>query len=579
MFAVLSMVDVPRLAPVTFKKEMGAVGPLSDSPSSEGLETCAECGKSLFKPSYCKLCGRPFCSKHVAPQSHSCPQMVRRARKGSSRRPLALVGLGLLVIIAAALGIHLSRSAGKAGWNGTTVFTDVTLQAGVGDTGSGHGLALADVDGDGDIDIYVVNKNGPNVLYRNDGNGSFTDITEISGAGDFGPGHGAVFLDYDNDGDLDLYVANWGGKNAPNRLYRNEGNGTFTDVSDQSGISKMRAGASHGCIALDFDADGFCDIFASSAEEPPILLHNNGDGTFEDYSEKAGLRSSPRPHFLSAVDFDEDGDCDIMVSNSDPSDGDADAPNQFYVNTGRGTFVELAERTGLLKGDLHGACFGDFNGDGHIDLLAPDAARGSRMNFLLNDGRGRFHDSTRRSKTWHTQARTHGMACGDFDNDGDLDAFLTSRDGNLLFANDGTGVFVEVSEKTGLAQPHGDTKAAAFFDYDNDGDLDLYVVVHNGMNRLFRNDGTTGNWLAVKLLGTRSNRDGIGARIEVRTGSGLQVREVIGGKGHMQDPLVQFFGLGQASAAESVTIRWPSGRVQTLRSVEANQVLVVEEKA
>ena len=256
------------------------------------METCAQCGKSLFKPSYCKLCGRPFCSKHVAPKNHDCPGLKEIERRTIPRGMVLLTVVGLSIAATAILCTYLVVPRGHASWNGTTIFTEVTDQAGVGDMGSGHGLALADIDNDGDIDIYVVNKNDPNVLYRNEGNGSFTDISTLSG------------------------------------------------------ISKTRPGASHGCIALDFDRDGFCDILALSAEEVPILLHNNGDGTFEDYSYKVGFRPAPRPNFISAVDFDEDVDDDIMTSNSDPDDGDADSPNQFYVNTGMGTFVEMAKKGG-----------------------------------------------------------------------------------------------------------------------------------------------------------------------------------------------------------------------------------------
>ena len=214
-----------------------------------------------------------------------------------------------------------------------------------------------------------------------------------------------------------------------------------------------------------------------------------------------------------------------------------------------------------------------------MDLFAPDASTGSALNILLNDGKGRFRDWTKRSGSWHTEARTHGMACADFDDDGDLDAFLTSRDANVLFANDGHALFAEVSSQAQLNQPLGDTKAATFFDYDGDGDLDLYIVVHDGKNRLFRNDQTGGNWLAVRLFGRNSNSDGVGSKIEVTTRSRSQTREVIGGRGHMQDPFVQFFGLGDDSIVDYIRITWPTGKVQIMRNVEANQVIAVEESS
>jgi len=476
--------------------------------------------------------------------------------------------------------VILSLMAGPrppAEWMGKTVFVDVTAEAGVGCQGSGHGLALGDYDADGYVDIYVVNKAGPNVLFRNNGDGTFTDVTEVSGAGDRGGGHGAAFVDYDNDGDLDIWVANWVENRDPNVLYRNNGDGTFTNVNQESGISRFRPGGSHGCTVLDFDRDGLIDLFASSAEEACILLRNRGDGTFEDYSERSGMRVGVRPHFQSTIDLDLDGFIDIMVSNSDPEDGDKDAPNQFYKNTGLGTFVDVAASVGLLKGDLHGAAFADFNGDGYLDLFAPDAAKGSKLNFLLNDGHGRFRDATKRSGTWHPAERTHAMACGDFDNDGDLDAFLTSAGQDLLFANAGDARFREVARIVGLADIPGDPKAAGFLDYDNDGDLDLYIVFSDRPNTLFRNDNTPGNWIKVKLVGSRSNRDAVGARIELVSAAGVQVREVCGGRGHMQDTFEQFFGLGNSDLVESVRVLWPSGEVSLLESVRANQRLVIRE--
>ncbi len=447
----------------------------------------------------------------------------------------------------------------------------------MGYEGSGHGLALGDYDADGDIDIFVVNKAGTNILYRNNGDGTFTDITQQAGFRDIGSGHGAAFLDYDNDGDLDIYVANWEGQWAPNNLYRNDGNDTFAKVNDISGIASYRRGASHGCTVGDFDGDGFIDIFASSAEEICILLRNRGDGTFEDYSERSGMRVGPRPHFQSTLDYDNDGDLDIMVSNSDPDDGDADAPNQLYRNSGLGTFSEVASSVGLSRGDLHGACFADFNRDGYLDLFAPDCARGSRLNLLLNVRGKKFKDATARSGTWHTPQRTHAMVCGDFDNDGDLDALLTSAGGHLLFANSGSATFVEVAQAVGLGESLGDPKAVGFLDYDNDGDLDIYFVFSDAPNRLFRNEGTRGNWLKLRLVGSKSSRDAVGARIEVRCEDWVQTMEICGGRGHIQDPFEQFVGLGTATHVESITVRWPSGQRSVLEKVEANQRVVLTE--
>jgi len=545
-----------------------------------GKAKCTQCGKLLFKPNHCKRCGGIYCHDHTSPSRHSCPNAPQRPEEppGRKTRLYALVAGASAVVVGSFLIISLMAGAGPVpDWTGTTAFVDVTAEAGVGSQGSGHGLILGDYDADGHVDIYVVNNGGANILYRNNGNGTFTDVTEVSGAGDRGGSHGAAFVDYDNDGDLDIWVANWIENRDPNVLYRNNGNGTFTNVNQASGISKFRPGGSHGCTVLDFDRDGLIDLFATSAEEACILLRNKGDGTFEDYSEKSGMRVGVRPHFQSTIDLDKDGYTDIMVANSDPDDGDKDAPNQFYRNTGLGTFTEVAASVGLVKGDLHGASFGDFNGDGHLDLFAPDAARGSKLNFLLNDGHGRFRDATKRSRSWHVPQRTHAMACGDFDNDGDLDAFLPTGAEDLLFANSGDATFREVAKAAGLADMPGDPKAVGFLDYDDDGDLDVYVVFSDRPNMLFRNDNTEGNWIKVKLVGTRSNRDAVGARIELTCNGKSQVREVCGGRGHMQDPFEQFFGLGKSNLVELISVTWPSGQVTLLENVQPNQELVITE--
>jgi hypothetical protein len=484
---------------------------------------------------------------------------------------------------------------------------------------TGAGVALFDYDGDGDPDIYFVNgayRKGVshakgrhnagklrNALYRNEGGGRFSDVTDTAGVGDTGFGMGTVAADYDNDGDADLFVTNYG----PNTLYRNNGDGTFSDVTQAAGVGGDQW--SVGCAFFDYDRDGWLDLFvgnylqfdpgyryyyAGNAFPGPlsyqgqadILYRNRGDGTFEDVTRAAGVFDiQGRAMGVAAGDIDDDGWMDIYIAN------DAMA-NTLYRNRGDGTFDNIALDSGTAFGQngeatsAMGPEFGDYNRDGLIDLLVPDMGYGC---LYRNTGKGFFEEMSAQSGL--------AAACGqytswsgnffDFDLDGRIDIFLANGDSrfleaeeDLLLLNVDGKRFRDISQSVGAAfQRKAIGRGAATADIDADGDLDLVVANLNGPPHLLRNDTPPGNhWLMVDLQGTRSNRDAIGARIRVTTGSSTQTRFVASSSGYLsQSGYRAHFGLGRATAVERLEVRWPSGTLQTFKDLEADRVVTLKE--
>jgi len=511
-------------------------------------------------------------------------------------------------------------------------FTDVTADAGItfkhsfGDhdlsnivEGTGPGCGFLDYDGDGDYDLYFVNgcwmrevsdNKGrdlrdklSNVLYRNDGDGTFTDVTAKAGVGDQGYGVGVSAADYDGDGDVDLYVLNFGA----NVLYRNNGDGTFTDVSKESGLADPLW--SLAGLWLDYDGDGDLDLYVvnyleydagkfrdfypaamypgplSYNGQPDHLYRNDGDGTFTDVTKEAGLVSPKNGRGMSGIasDLDGDGRTDLYVTN------DA-TPNFFYHAKGDGTFEEKAMQLGLGFGEggqgasSMGPVTGDVDGDGKLDVYVPDMGYGC----LLVNVDGLFEDVTARSMLAKAcgQYTGWGPVLFDYDNDGRLDIFVANghahrefTEEDVLMRNAGDLRFDDVAAKSGeYFHEKYVGRGAACADYDNDGDLDLVVCILNGVPRLLRNDGGANNWLKIapKLAGSGS--DAIGAIVTATVGGKKTIREVNAAVGYLScsDPRAHF-GLGLATSAELVEVRWPDGTVTSMKDVGANRIVEVRQ--
>jgi hypothetical protein len=521
-------------------------------------------------------------------------------------------------------------------------FTDVTSEAGIqfrhvhGGSGEkftvetmGSGAAFLDYDNDGDQDLYVVNgsilpgfvyKEIPrNILYRNEGDGTFTDRTDKAKVGDTGYGMGVAVADFDNDGYPDLYLANF----DTNRLYRNKGDGTFTEVTANAGVGDNRWGAS--AAFADIDADGDLDLYVTNflhytLDEnkncfdkrrgariycgplhydgvSDILYRNNGNGTFTDVTKEAGVEN-PEGKGLGVVflDYDNDGDVDIYVANDS-------ARNFLYRNDGKGRFTDVTFQSGtgysedgVIQAGM-GTDAGDYDNDGDIDLIVTNFS--FDVNTLYqNMGNGVFEDVSFQAGLGEPSFPNVGWGVNflDYDNDGDQDLFVanghslyilkerieeeSTAQSDLLFENHGDGSFSNVSMRSGdYFQKAMVGRGSILGDYDNDGDLDLFVSNNNQEAYLLRNDGgSQNNWLIIKTIGTKSNRDGIGARITVFSGDLSQVDEIRSGTSYLsQNESRIHFGLGKREIVNRLEIRWPSGLVEFYREIGVNQFITVTE--
>ena len=452
----------------------------------------------------------------------------------------------------------------------------------------GSGAAFGDYDGDGDLDLYLYLVNsGQNALYRNNGDGTFRDVTEEAGVGDPGLGLGCAFGDYDRDKDLDLYVTNCG----ENVLYRNNGDGTFTDVTEDAGLGDPGFGL--GALFCDYDRDADLDLYVVnyttvSYESPEgtwedlpgarnVLYRNNGDGTFADVTEDAGLGGEPR-RSMSAVFFDVDADRapDLYVVNDD-------GPNLLYCNKMDRTFQEVggvARVADPARG--RGASIGDYNADGHTDLFVT-AWPGERNVLYRNRGDGTFEKD--RSPTALLELGLDhgcwGAGFVDLDNDADLDLMVIAEGGApQVFGNDGVGGFSDVSDRIGLTyRPTGAGRGAAFGDIDGDGDVDALITNNGGTPTLLVNEGGNRNgWVELQLRGDMSNRDGIGVTVEAKARTQWQKRSVAGASGYLSSQAFPVtLGFGGEPKADVIRVFWPRGILQSLTDVPVNQSIPVIE--
>ena len=535
----------------------------------------------------------------------------------------------------------MALSASAAPLPGKILFTDVTRDTKIAfqhtDGSSGQryimetvtaGLALFDYDNDRDVDIYFLNgaplkgtrvrKPPTNALYRNDGNWRFTDVTQRSGLGDTGYGLGGAVGDYDNDGDQDVYVTNYG----PNVLYRNNGDGTFTDVTRQAGVAGISQVGAGACF-LDMDGDGDLDLYVANYLKfsyethvttmadgyptyvnprhypplPAVLYRNNGDGTFTDVSEASGIgKHAGYGMGIVCADYDNDGDTDIFVGNDV-------FENFLFRNDGHGRFEEVALPAGFAyksNGDPSasmGVDCGDYDNDGWLDFFVTSYQNDLTV-LYRNLGDGTFQDVTTKTGTgagtWSKV--TWGNTLADFDNDGDRDIFIACghlqdnvdkyddvtsyHETNILLENLGNGKFADASATSGDGlKVKLSSRGAGFDDLDNDGDIDVVILNARREPTILRNSSPAkGHWLQVLLRGVKTNRDGVGARVKLTAGDLTLIDEVHSGRGYQSHYGTRLhFGLGSRNRVDHLEVRWLGGGIDVFENLPADRLLTLTE--
>lgn len=498
---------------------------------------------------------------------------------------------------------------------------------------NGNGAAFFDYDNDGDIDLLVVNGSTLDnmagggdpmaVLYRNDGDGSFSDVTEAGKLSRSGWGMGACVADYDNDGHQDVYLTAYGS----DVLYKNNGAGTFVDVAEKAGIDNP--GWATNCAFGDYDLDGDVDLYIANylrfnletvpkrganelckymgrdvlcgprglEGEPDVLYRNNGDGTFSDVTKDTGV-AQPAFYGFGVVFTDLNNDLypEIYVANDSK-------PSFLFANQKNGTFSEEGLFAGVALNAAGteqasmGVAVGDYNNDGSLDLFITNFSQDSNV-LYQNDGSAFFTDVTFPAGLGSTSMAYLGWGTSfvDLDNDGFLDLFIANghvypeidtfeiesryHEPRQVYRNLGDGRFQELtSEIAGPLVENKSSRGAAFADYDNDGDIDVLVVNMNEPPSLLRNDTASGHhWIGLRLAGTKSNRDGIGARVTLSAGGMRQTREVRSGGSYLShNDFRLHFGLGRAEKIEAVKVRWPSGLAETFPALEAGKYHTLQE--
>jgi enediyne biosynthesis protein E4 len=527
---------------------------------------------------------------------------------------------------------HFTDIAAQAGLRAPVIYGGIDSKKYILES-NGCGCAFIDYDNDGWMDIFLLSgtrlegdpPDATNRLYKNNRDGTFTDVTEKAGLKAVGWANGVCVGDYNNDGFDDIFCTYFG----QNQLYRNNGDGTFTDVTREAKLwqsGPARWGA--GCAFVDYNRDGHLDLFVSnyirfSIEHAPVpganstcnwkgvpvscgprglptgrhlLYRNNGDGTFTDVTQQAGIASATESYGMTVVtaDFDEDGWPDIFVACDS-------TPSLLFMNNRDGTFREEGVMRGVALSDDGmeqagmGVGIGDYNLDGHLDLFKTHFADDT-CGLYRNDGKGNFDEVTRAAKIGvETRFTSWGAGMVDLDNDGYPDLlFVTGsvypeverklprypyRSPRVLFRNLGNGAFEELDTQAGegITTPHS-SRGCAFGDFDNDGDLDVLIVNMNEPPCLLRNDVKPAqNWLKVKLEGVKSNRSAIGARVLARYGTRVQAQAVVSQSSYYScnDPRLHF-GLGSATEAD-VEIFWPSGTHEQYRKIAAKQLVTLRE--
>ena len=543
-----------------------------------------------------------------------------------------------IVLVAAACTAQAARAVGPQA--ASVEFVDITNQSGIKwgakqlapglryliETMGGGGGFL-DYNNDGLLDIYLVSYtqvSGPDAgtrprdaLYRNNGDGTFTDVSEAAGIDNRIAGMGIASGDYNNDGYADIYITGYGAS----RLYRNNRDGTFTDVTEKAGVNNKLWGA--GAAFFDADGDGYLDLFVCNyldfdpagkvpcdmfegrpycyiskfKGQPPVLYRNNRDGTFTDVSAKAGI-AGHRAKGLGVVAFDYDGDGRVDIFQANDSD-----PNFLFHNNGDGTFTEVAleaecalDPNGAVRGGM-GVDAEDLDGDGRLDLFVTNFSQQTNA-FWHNNGDGTFTEMTYEMGLGKVSLPTSGFGTRffDYNDDGLVDLFVlnghpfepiqkvfpetTYAEPPFLFENTGRGMRDVAAEHGTALKKHYLGRGLAVGDIDNDGDPDLLLMNAGEPPVLLRNDGgNRNNWLGLKLVGSKSNRDAVGARVTIKVGAARHVKQVLGGTSYLSASDARLlWGLGAATKVDEVEVRWPSGTLTKLKDVAANRYLVVREE-
>ena len=531
------------------------------------------------------------------------------------------------------LTFSFAETAKAAGLTAITVYGGIETNKYLVET-TGCGVAVLDIDGDGWLDLFIVNgtvlggfpagQEPMGHLYRNRRDGTYEDVTAKSGILQTGWGQGACSGDYDNDGHDDLFVTAWG----QNHLYHGRGDGTFVDVSEAAGLITKKARWGAGCAFIDYDRDGYLDLFAANyidfdlesaplpesglcrykgipvACGPPgltggknVLYRNTGKGTFEDVSDRTGITRSSGTYGLgvSTLDFNDDGWVDLYVANDSN-------PSALYINQRDGTFKDVAVEAGCAYSQDGkpqagmGVAVGDYDRNGTVDLFKTNFA-GDTSTLYANGGKGFCDDRTFAAGIGlNTRWLGWGVGFVDLDNDGWLDLFIVNghvypevervkteagyKQRKVVYRNLGNGRFEDVSERLGppVTTPAAG-RGAAFADLDNDGDIDVVVNnVHAAPDLFTLTAPRDAHWLTLKLVGTTSNRSAIGARVRLVSAGGTQLQEVRGGGSYYsQNDLRPHFGLGRDAVVDRVDVRWPNGREERWTAPKVDQILTLTE--
>ena len=531
------------------------------------------------------------------------------------------------------LTFSFAETAKAAGLTAITVYGGTETNKYLVET-TGCGVAVLDIDGDGWLDLFIVNgtvlggfpagQEPMGHLYRNRRDGTYEDVTAKSGILQTGWGQGACSGDYDNDGHDDLFVTAWG----QNHLYHGRGDGTFVDVSEAAGLITKKARWGAGCAFIDYDRDGYLDLFAANyidfdlesaplpesglcrykgipvACGPPgltggknVLYRNTGKGTFEDVSDRTGITRSSGTYGLgvSTLDFNDDGWVDLYVANDSN-------PSALYINQRDGTFKDIAVEAGCAYSQDGkpqagmGVAVGDYDRNGTVDLFKTNFA-GDTSTLYANGGKGFCDDRTFAAGIGlNTRWLGWGVGFVDLDNDGWLDLFIVNghvypevervkteagyKQRKVVYRNLGNGRFEDVSERLGppVTTPAAG-RGAAFADLDNDGDIDVVVNNVHAAPDLFTLTATRdAHWLTLKLVGTTSNRSAIGSRVRLVSAGGTQLQEVRGGGSYYsQNDLRPHFGLGRDAVVDRVDVRWPNGREERWTAPKVDQILTLTE--